>query len=408
MKNLVILTFTGLLTACGGSSGGSTSDACNDLNSSVFSCDIMLNDLITEGVTPIVQKFATAVASLNTELTSYCGETGNTDKLTSAENAWSAVMQPLQQLQVMKFGPNISSSNGLLSFYDWESANAYNIDIAIAKNSLFDQVGLSNSDNEKDLVALEYIIFAPGEVQTYSDPGKENENVFEWRDGKSPDQIQQNRCDYAMLITADLEIRTASLLSQWQGFELSSQSSSKQVAANQVAEALFYLDKITKDIKIKAVLPQADDNTSNFKASGLESQFAHQSKEAILNNLLGVKTILTLNDSDDSKTAINDYLKAAGQQAVADKMVVALDDAIANTNSIGTDIYTAVNNATSANEASCTSYSSGSLEYVDAASDIERFCALQHSVKKVTDELKGDFTFLTSFTVPASASGDND
>lgn len=412
IKTFVILAFAGILSGCGGSSGGSTADACNELNSSDFNCETMLNDLVTEGVTPVMQQLATTTASLNTEMASYCGAINDAAKLTSAENAWTSVMQPLQQLQVMNFGPNSASDNGLLSFYDWESANAYNIDIAIAKSSLFDQVGLSNSDNEKDLVAVEYIIFAPGEVQAYADQSKENQNVFNWRNGKTSDQIQQDRCAYAMLITADLETRSASLLSQWQQFDLSSVSNSKQVAANKVAEALFYLDKITKDAKIKATLPQADDNAAEFNSSKLESKFAKQSKEAILNNLIGVKTILTLNDSDNSKTGLDDYLKAAGQQATATGMIEALNTAIANTNAIGNDIFTAVDTAGNANvdenESSCKEYSSDSLDYVDADSDIKRFCALQNNVKSVTDILKGDFTFLTSFTVPASASGDND
>lgn len=408
IKSILIIAAASLLVACGSSGGSTEKDACNELSDAEFSCDALLSDIVDEGVAPAVQSFSAAVDTLHTRTTNYCADISDGSNLGLAESAWTGVMAPLQQLQVMKFGPNSDANTGLLSFYDWESANPYNIDIAIAKSSLFSQVGLSNSDNEKDLVAIEYILFSPGTVQTYADASKENENVKNWRDGKTNQQIQQDRCAYALLVTADLKTRSQSLSSQWQQFDLASQSNSKQVAANQVAEALFYLDKITKDAKIKAVLPQVDDVTSDFKSEKLESQFATQSKEAILNNLLGVKTILTLNDSDDSKTAINDYLNAAGQQVVADRMVAALDDAIANTNSIGADIYTAVNDATNANEASCKSYSSGSLEYVDAASDIESFCALQHSVKEVTDELKGDFTFLTSFTVPASASGDND
>lgn len=418
IKSIALTLLAVVLVGCGGSGSSSSTtaaDICNELSNETFSCDDMLTDLVVEGVVPLAQDLETKLADLDAKMTTYCEDIENAEKLTSAQAAWAAAMAPLQQLQVMNFGPNINVETGLLPLYDWQTASRSFIDLAIATNAIASESKLSRTDNEKDLVAVEYILFDYAAVQADQ---YEDEITEAWRTGKTGTQaqqdaqIQQDRCDYAKLVTSSLKAHGESLSEAWQQYDLLASSSTPQAAANKVAEALFYIDKITKDEKIKTVLPQADDNESAFNAAVLESQFAKQSKEAILNNLVGAKRIFTSNDTDDSKTGIDDYLKAAGQQDTADAMLAALDAAITNVTAIdglsGTDngtIYSAVENAS--NESECTS-ASGNGTYLANSSDIVTFCALQYQVKTLTDLLKGDFTFLTSFTVPASASGDND
>ncbi len=413
-NHILTLSIVSLLGACGGSSGGSSTaqDTCDKLASSTFSCDDLLRDVVSEGVLPVVQTFSTKLSELDTKVATYCDDIADDVKLAAARTAWSDVMEPLQQFQVMNFGPNSDEEVGLLPFYDWQTASPFDIDIAIAKSARFSDTGLSSSDNEKDLVTIEYVLFDVAAVQTYDNPEFENSNVKEWRTGKTDDQIQQDRCTYAKLATAALASQGTALVAAWNEFDFVAASSNKQDSANEIAKSLFYLDKITKDVKIKAVLPQPDDSTSGFRAEKLESQFAHQSKEAIENNLRGALLLLNLNDSDNSKTALDDYLVAAGQTEVAVAMQGALIDAIANVIAIEGDLYTAVEDAMNeteiaTNETQCKAVA-GTGTYVSDTSDIETFCALQYQVKTLTDILKGDFTLLTSFTIPATASGDND
>lgn len=391
------------LAGCGGSSGGSgsVSDACNELSDESFSCDTMLTDLVAKSVVPVVETFETNIDLLNTSIGEYCADISNSTKLDAAESAWHSVMVPLQQLQVMSFGPNADLENGLTSFYDWETANPFNIDISIAKNALFGN-GLPSSDNEKDLVTIEYVLFALGEIQTYADPTKENSNVKTWREGSSATEIQQDRCDYAKLITVDMESRVASLKSSWSQYDLASVSSSKQVAANEVAQALFYVDKKTKDLKIKALLPQT--GTESFNANKVESEFAHTSQRHIIENLKGLKAIFTANGN----MGLDDYLIAAGQVSVATDMLTTLNVAIANAEAIDGSIYDAVNGASS--QQTCITLAASGLYDAGGttSSDIDTLCALQYNIKQFTDILKGDFVLTTSFTVPASADGDND
>lgn len=406
IRILLVAVLSALLTACGGSSGSSTADACADLATETFSCENMLEDIVNDGVLPLIQNLETALINLDDKVVAYCGEISNAAKLSDAESAWTAAMVSMQQLLPMNFGPNSDAGNGLTTFYDWQTASPYNIDIAIAQRSRFPEtVTLPVASNEKDLVAIEYVLFDIAAIQEYDNPANENDNVKAWREGKTDDQIQQDRCDYAALVTTSLEEKAIALKASWQQLDLVSESNNKQSSANEIAKALFYIDKVTKDAKIKALLPQVDDPATGFDVDKVESQFAKESSDAILNNLIGAKILLTLNDTDDSKTGLDDYLKAAGQQDVADEMIAALDLAIANVQEINGSIYDAVNGAS--DETECKT-ASGNGTYLEESSDIVTFCALQYQVKTFTDILKGDFTILTSFTIPANASGDND
>ncbi len=116
--------------------------------------------------------------------------------------------------------------------------------------------------------------------------------------------------------------------------------------------------------------------------------------------------MLTLNDTIDTKTALDDYLTAASQTGVATEMLSTLEAAIANVNAINDDVYTALSGAD--DETQCKVVAADGAYNADSTSDVETFCALQYQVKQFTDVLKWDFTQLTSFTIPASASGDND
>lgn len=395
-----------VLAGCGGSGGtGSVSDACNELTDESFSCATMLTDLVVEAVIPTVATFEDNLVQLNTKVDEYCANIDNGEKLETAKLAWQAAMVPLQQLQVMNFGPNADLGNGLISFYDWETANPYSIDISIAKSVLFEDIELPPVDNEKDLVAIEYILFAPSAVQAYTDPSKENSNVKKWREGSTGEnEIQKERCDYAKLITADMQHRAATLKSSWQQFDLASVSSSKQVAANEVAQALFYIDNKTKDLKIKALLPQPEQaDSDSFNAAKVESYFAHVSKEHIIANLNGLKNIFTSNGN----VGLDDYLSAVGQAQIATDMLTALDAAISNAEAIDGSLFTALTDANGVDACSTVAVT-GLYDTDGESSDIVTLCALQANIKKLTDVLKFEMIPATSFTAPASADGDND
>lgn len=392
-----------LLAGCGGSSGGSGStvtDTCTELDNSTFSCADMINDLVEFGVRPLTDSFKTQAQTLHDATDAYCAPliasgTDTDAQLTTAQNAWVAAADTIQQLAAMQFGPLGESDSGFSSLYAWPTVSACNVDVQVVNGSL-------GSDNRAGMFALEYLLFS--DKGSKSCTTEQSTTVNQWFNDNDAAARQVDRCEYAQLVADDLVTKADAMESAWNAYDLSTAGSTLQAAASTVTDALFFIDKQTKDAKIKAALPQASDES--FDASALESQFANDSKEAIIANLKGAKRILISNDAS-ANTGFDDYFAALGREDITDDMITALDEAIANAEAIDGDIYAAVSGATDANVQSCINYANDG-QYSDGLSDLMTFCALQANIKTFTDLLKGKFVEATSFSIPASADGDAD
>ena len=392
------------LSACGGSGGGSTSsnttDACSKLDNDTFNCSQMLTDIVEHAVRPSTTALSAASVILHDNTDTYCaaiGEANEDASLTSAKNAWSAAMVEVQQLRAMQFGPLADSETGLDAIYAWPTVSSCLVDSQVKDG----EVGLAN---RAGLYAMEYLLFGP--VDAVSCENGELPSVDAWAEGKSSDQIQIARCDYAKLVADDLVLKTSALATTMNNYDLASLNENLQTSAGLVSDALFYIDKQTKDVKIKKLLPQAGDET--FNPEEVESQFAHVTQQHIKSNLQGMRKVFTA----DSNMGLDDYLAAASQQEIADDMLAAIDATIDNINALS-------NNTDASNDSLFDIVSAGGVAgtcvnlgasgtYDNASSDIDTLCALQFTIKQVTDLLKGEYTQLTSFAVPATAGGDAD
>ena len=384
-----------VLLGCGGSSGGpsggSVSDACTELENDTFNCTQMLTDMVEHAVRPVVSNFATNAQALHDTTDAYCAAQED-DKLTLAKTAWQTTMVDVEQLSVMQFGPlDSDGETGLASFY------AYGATVSSCLVDLQVVAGEVSTDNRSGLFALEYLLF--GTIGTVSCSKDQSESVVEWAESKTEAEIQTARCDYAKLVADDLVTKSTNLKTAWDSYSLVGAKDTLQVAASLVTDAMFYADKNTKDEKIKALLPQAE--ADNFNADKVESEFAHQSKEHIIENLIGLRTMFTAN----GHMGLDDYLNAAGQSAVAADMLTTLGAAITNAESIDDSIFDALE--TASNKQTCIVLAASGA-YDANSSDIDTLCALQWNLKLFTDILKGDFILLTEFNTPKGSGGEND
>lgn len=382
-----------VLVGCGSSSENDTSDACVDSNNADFNCATMLNNVVDNVVIPTVNNLVSSLSAQESSLTDYCGEISNADKKAAAQDDWHIAMTHVQQLAVMQFGP-LENETTFAQIYSWPSfgATLYDAEIVNYDNAA-DQENytISSGAARKGLIALEYILFTEdGHFES------DSSTVTSWASGKTDQQIQQARCDYGLLVVEDLIDKAEAIQTDWNDFDIVAENSSLQDAANDISDALFYIDKQTKDAKLKEALPQ--DSQGTFDASELESQFAFVSKAHLKNNLLGAQALLSGNDG----LGLNAYLSAKGQSDLAEDMITSLEEAIANVDAIVGDFQSAVAGATDV--PACINASS----YENSDSDITKLCALQSSVKAFTDLLKADFVLALSFAKPAEADGDND
>jgi predicted lipoprotein len=379
------------LLGCGGSGSGPSSttvDTCTTFESDAFNCGTMLENT-TRVAAETVAATKTSFDLLDTSIAAYCADLGNAT-LTAAQTQWAAAMASVQQLEVMQFDAIADARDNM---YNWPLNDTCKVDLQIATDATADITEVSTG--RRGLNAIEYILFEEAALQSCADIYEDD--VAPWLADDSINH-QQVRCNYAKLISADLITQATQLSTQVASLDLASQYDSLQQAANVISDALFYVDKKTKDAKLKAALPQSNDG--EFSESVLESQFAHSSKEHIKNNLLGAKAILTANGD----MGLVDYLTAAGQEEVGTDMIAALDASILNIDAITGDFNTAIASAT---DISACINTASTGEYA-GDSDIESICALQFNIKAFTDLLKGKFTATLSFTIPAEADGDND
>ena len=201
--------------------------------------------------------------------------------------------------------------------------------------------------------------------------------------------LSQARADYAHTVATLLRQRAEELRdARTNGFaaELtaagtgSTMFASPQAALNAVSDALFYLDKDTKDMKlaIPVGLSQCD---SDVCPNALESRYAKISKEAILANLQAFRLLFTGGEG----LGFDDWLDTVGAEALRKTMLKDVDAAIGLLGSIEEPTL-----------AEALGKDRKSVEDVYFA------------VKAVSDNLKSQFIGVLDLDLPKSVEGDND
>ncbi|MEH6450967.1 MAG: imelysin family protein [Oleispira sp.] len=405
MKKIVLATFTGLsvlaLAGCGSSSSssvGSTTDSCAALESASFSCKKMLNDIVDHTVEPLIADFSAQVQSLKTATSEYCASIDTSTQATElvgAQEAWQATMDVWQQLEVMQFGPLLTERE---NFYSWPLNDSCKVDeeVVFALVAGYD-IG-SATPARRGLDAFEYLVFNSESVISCGD-NNTTPALIAWN-AKDPILKLKDRCAYATMVSDDLVIRTASLTQAYIDYDVTVAAGSQQKSANLISDALFYIDKKTKDDKLVAQLPQTE--AGAFNPGNLEFNFASASKEAIHNNLKGALAIM---DGTNGNGGLGDYLVAVGQSDLAEEMISELNIAIgtSSTTNISTSFRDIMEAAVAADVAVCINAISES-----ATTDLAKMCGLDNDIKAFTDDLKNRFVLTLGFSTPTDAEGDND
>ena len=394
IKHAASLSLAVLLAACNsvGSGTKTSTDACQQLTANGFSCQQMLTDTVDEVLKPAAASFSTQVALLNTDTRAYCqalGQGSESAARLAAQNAWQAAMANWQQLEVMQVGPIKTQRE---QFYVWP----LNDDCKVDEETLFStQSDYDITDGvtpaRRGLGALEYLLFNTNMGVTCQSLNLSTA-LASWDNSKSDAEKRQDRCGYAQTITADLVSRVQGLQQSLSVLDLAVSEDGQQAAANALSDALFYIDKKTKDAKIKALLPQSDSDA--FHLDRREFQHADFAKEAINANLAGALSLLSANNN----VGLLHYLTAAGQTQLASDIVSNLTTALTAVNAINGSFKTIL---TGADATTC-------INAADDSTELNKVCTLDEKVKAFTDDLKGQFVLTLGFSTPSDAEGDND
>ena len=414
MKNTLKLALSSVmlfsLTACNDSvkseSGAQfTADKVgnNPGNSVSFNKAQMLTDLVDHVYLPTVTEFVTRTAEQTQAVTSYCNDLSsnqmeNETLKQQAQNQWQNTMATWQQLEVMQVGPLVTDENFLRNeIYSWPVYNYCAVDLDVHYYQVGEIAGTPydisrRTANRKGLDALEYLLFNPSlahscKTDTLGPAG--------WN-SKSEMVRKVERCEFAIEVASELHDSALELEQQWlseDGFAntlktvnsaTSGQFESIDKAINHLTDALFYIDSITKDIKLGAPIgltPNSCGTASCLK--DVESFYSNHTLANIKANLEAMLLVFE-GSAPDNQIAFDDYLAAVDAEALADEMRNDITSTIALLDAFEGDFSTAVE------------------------SNPAQIQDLYISIKKVTDNLKSTFIVFLSLQLPSSSAGDAD
>lgn len=361
----------------------------------------VLAQLATEVFVPSTATFATRATELQTAIDAWSAASGaEGEALDAARDAWRAAMQAWQFAELLRAGPagearSYAGGEGLRDrIYSWPTARPCGVDQNIVAERYTDaNFASAQLVNVLGLDALEYLLFYTGADNDC--PSQVEINTAGSWAALDASELQRRRAAYAAVLAAQVADDGEALRAAWasDGGDFAGKLTAAgdgapyataHEALEQVFHGLFYLDKVSKDLKLAIPTGLSPDCAS---ASGclddLETPWAGFARESLEANLRAGRALFVGGLDGDDGPGYDDLLVAAGASDLAEQMRADFDAAIA-----------AVEGA----------------EPLDRliADDLDAAQALHGHLKAITDALKSRFVSVLDLDVPASGAADND
>ncbi len=392
MSGVVLLQHQG----CTGTSGiGDT--AANTAGESPLVADI-LAAIGPQVVTPALERFLVDMTRLeeNIETVSVLLESEQDieEGLAEAQQAWLAAMGVWEEIELMQIGPagsslTVTGGQDLRDeIYSWPTANTCRVD----QETVLEAWGetdffASNLVNAYGMDALERLLFGsldcacPSAVNPVADGS--------W-DALGDSGVLQNRMYFASIVSQEVRRQVEVLADLWsiEGGDYGSMLlaededapyASRTEALNAVFDALFYLEKNTKDRKLAQPLGLVDCETDTC-LEDVEAAESGASLAFISANLVGFQTLFAGGEG----VGLDDLLEELGHGDLAEEISLGVQLAMEAVEEIQGPLDTAI---------------------VD---ENEAVLTLHASLSEITSLMKTDLATVLNLEVPAEAAGDND
>ena len=317
----------------------------------------------------------------------------------TARTAYHRAMDSWQQLEVMQVGPAAprSQPGGAEvrdNVYSWPLVNRCAIEEQLVSRG-YAAEGFSNAlVTRRGLFALEYLLFYEG-ADTACPPSSPVVSGGTWA-ALSADERAARKRAYAVVVAADVRRRALQLVEAWEAdkggyvrtLETAGTGSTVyptvQRGMNALSDALFYVEREVKDLKLARPLGLRD-CSSDACPELLESAFAGRSKANVRANLVGFRRLFEGCGTNFEGAGFDDVLVASGAEPLAVKVRERAVAAQAALEAIGEpDLLEAL--------------------YQDKASVRGFYDAL----KGMTDVLKTEWVSVLDLELPQTIEGDND
>lgn len=344
------------------------------------------------------REFQTVATALETAVAAHAATPDATTR-DAARAAFHEAMDAWQVAEVMQFGPaaprSVSGGAELRdNIYSWPLVSRCAVEEQIVSRG-YASAGFENAlVSRRGLYALEYLLFFEGNDTAC--PGTSTIVAQGTWAALSADERAERKRAYAAVVAADVHRRADALVNAWAADQgnftrtLTTAGSgntvypSTQAALNAISDAMFYVEREVKDLKLARPLAMRDCSTSTCPEH-LESQFAARSKANIRANLSGYRRLTEGCGENYSGTGFDDLLEASGADALAAKLRERNAAAAAGIEALpGEDITTAL------------------------AQDKAAVREMYEVVKGVTDVLKTELVSVLDLELPQSVEGDND
>ena len=214
--------------------------------------------------------------------------------------------------------------------------------------------------------------------------------------------FEEARRALALAISADLRTQLTTLTSRWaEGGEASvalsegaAPFSSKREALDEVYASLFYLDQVSKDLKLALPLGLSPDCESEGESEGesgrcleaVEHNASGLSREALSANLEGLLWVWLGGAPSDreARAGFDDLLRAEGASTLADDVTTRIEALI---------------NTLNAREGSLSALISEDIAWVEG---------VYEDLRALATLLKSDLPVVLNLSVPMEGAGDND
>lgn len=330
--------------------------------------------------------FATAAGQLESAASAFA-ETPNATTRSAARNAWRTAMAAWQQVEVMQAGPLAEMPDAVMGedlgaeFYSWPVTSTCRIDQETASDA-HEQVALLAEErvNVRGLDAMEYLLFNESLENTCSAINALNAEGI-WASIES--EVEARRARYAATAATLLAQQSQQASDRMTLFATESRPPSDtyanaQEALNAISDALFYMDKEAKDMKLAGIAGVADE----VGAQTRESMWANVSLSNLRKNLEGFEAVYR-GPADGS--GFETLLRSQGHEDLANRFDIAISAAYEELDQLGDRPVAEL-----------------------LASDANALAGLYEDYRTISTLLKTEFVTVLDLDLPMRAEGDND
>lgn len=409
-RPLFLIALASILSGC--VAGGGTNIDSATLARDEFDTLEMLANLTDTLFIPTYESFSGKTADFadaSGVLATYCGAIDSASEaatLSIAQEEWRSLMADWQRTELFILGVVAENTNALrnrvYSYGDGGGLSTCGVDQAVVLNQQTDFDLEARPNTIRGLDTLEYLLFNDDLSETCPSQVVETQD---WNE-RSETERKQWRCEYALTVAADLDESASEIVQGWSvdGDNFRSEfinpvNTSSSLSA--VSDALFFVDKELKDLKVGGVLGRVGCTPVDCTArTEVESPYSDNALNNLHHNLQAFEDVFTGLDG----SSFDDLIVSVGEGTLVDEFQASIANAITSIDLVSGSFA----------DAAAAIQSSEDIEACEEAilnplfaSDVP-ICNLYGEIKVISDKLKTEFILATALDIPDRAQSDND